>query len=163
MAKADLTAARLRELLTYDPKTGVLRWNAPKYPARPDGVAGTKKPNGYVYIGVDGGLYLAHRLAFVLMTGEWPKHCIDHIDGNPLNNRWENLRDVTHPVNVENQRRPMSTSKTGTLGVVRFKNRFRAYISQKNRSIYLGTFKTEAEAHQAYLHAKRLAHAGCTI
>lgn len=96
MAAADLTAARLREIFTYDPATGVFtRIGCGKsYPGR---------PGRYLQITIDGKQHQAHRLAFLFMTGAWPLACVDHINREQSDNRWENLRDVSVAVNNRNK------------------------------------------------------------
>jgi hypothetical protein len=162
MKNCALTADRARSLLSYDDATGALIWRSPRYPARP-GAAGTIKPNGYIYIGIDGKLYLAHRLVFLLKTGKWPVHNVDHIDGCPTNNRWANLRDVPQARNCENIRRATRKNRTGYLGVAANKLRFAAYISLGNKTKYIGIFNTAQQAHDAYLAEKRQVHVGCTL
>ncbi|SRR6266446_2339189 len=90
--KKILTQERLKELLHYDPETGVFSWIL-KRPAY-----GGNKKRGHEYVlinDVDGRDYRAARLAHLYMTGEWPKHKMDHINRIKDDNRWENLRDVT--------------------------------------------------------------------
>ena len=88
-----LTAARLRELLQYDPETGVFtRLVKTSNGIKVGDVAGTADARGYILIRVDGWLHLAHRLAWLHMTCEWPKGMIDHINGVRDDNRWSNLR-----------------------------------------------------------------------
>jgi hypothetical protein len=97
-----LTAERLRELLDYDPETGVFtrrittgrnrRWKAgDKVSGRPSATT------GYLGIGIGKRRYAAHRLAWLWMTGEWPKNLMDHRDCDRTNNRWVNLREVGSP------------------------------------------------------------------
>lgn len=79
MAKANLTAARLRELLEYDSATGAFHWKVNRgQKARIGSVAGWTDPFGHVHIHVDGRRFLAHRLAWLHVHGEWPKLNIDH-------------------------------------------------------------------------------------
>lgn len=161
MATRDLTAARLRELLNYDPETGLLTWiRSGQGVAYPGKVAGRFRPDGYVNIGIDKQLHQAHRLAWLYMTGEHPKHCIDHIDGNPANNRWANLRDVTHSVNHQN-RRPGGNNTTGYLGITRSGKKWSAKIVTNGKITYLGAHATPEEAHAAYMAAKRIQHEAC--
>lgn len=120
---------------------------------------------GYLKIGIDGERYWAHRLAFFWMTGEWPKHHVDHIDGDGGNNAWGNLRDVTRSVNMQNRKRATKDSLTGILGVTfnRRRQKWVAQIALNNTSKGLGYFETADAAHLAYLKAKRQHHQGNTL
>ena len=159
----ELTAERLRELLHYDPETGVFTRLVRSGPAKVGDAAGTATTSGYIQIRVDGGQYLAHRLAFLCMTGEWPSQFVDHVNGVRDDNRWSNLRPATPSENLQNVRRARADSQTGLLGVSRDRQRFRAQIKVDGQHIYIGTFDTPEQAHAAYLAAKRKLHAGCTI
>jgi len=98
------------------------------------------------------------------MTGEWPVHSIDHRDGNKLNNRWTNLRMVTHKTNCENRVKPNRNSTSGILGVSAAKDgTYKARICSDGAITHLGTFATAEIAQSAYLEAKRRLHGGCTI
>ena len=105
----------------------------------------------------------AYRVAWLLHYGQWPSGEIDHINGNPADDRIENLRDSSRSMNSENIRTATSRNVTGFLGVARHKKRFHAMIKLKGKAIYLGSFKTPNAAHDAYLAAKRELHIGCTI
>lgn len=161
-----ITQSQLHEMLNYDPQTGVFTWRthpSKKVRIRVGDVASSVSTAGYAVIKIFGKPYLAHRLAFLYMRGEWPKNQIDHIDGNRLNNRIENLRDVTAFVNMQNQRRALANNSCGVLGVTRVGNRFQARIKTNRIKVHLGTFATPEEAHYAYLTAKRIRHEGCVI
>ena len=94
---------RIRKLLDYNPDTGVLTWKRSPNPSIKAGsVAGATHINGYVYIGVDRKSYRAHRMAFVCMTGKWPKCQVDHRDRHKDNNRWDNLRESNNTQNQGN-------------------------------------------------------------
>ena len=164
MAKADLTAQRLRELLDYDPLAGVFtRKMRNANCVRVGQVAGYTRPNGYVCIRVDGKSYLAHRLAWMYSNGEWPAGVVDHIDGNTSNNRIANLRDVPHASNMQNQRAAQAHSISGILGVSRVVSGWKARITVGGKKVNLGIFHTHDLAAAAYVTAKRELHAGCTI
>ncbi len=107
-----LTAERLRELLHYDPETGLFtRKTTTSSRASAGGVVGlrpTKK--GYWSVCVEGRRYLSHQLAWFWMTGQWPDPECDHRDTDPSNNRWVNLREATRSQQCANQRRRSDNS-----------------------------------------------------
>lgn len=154
---------RLRELLNYDTATGLLTWRVSRGKAKAGSVVSTRDVRGYLVLGVDGKRYYAHRVAWALMSGDWPAEVIDHIDGDKANNRAANLRCVPISMNAQNRRRVAVRSKSQILGVRKYGARWRAVISISGSQKYLGTFDSAAEAQQAYLAAKRSWHAGCTI
>lgn len=159
-----LTAERLRELLSYDQETGVFTWRVQTNNRVKVGmVAGSLNGQGYVQLRVDGIRYAAHRLAWLYVHGEWPKHQIDHINGSKADNRIANLRDGTQSLNQQNRRTALSTNKTGFLGVASFKGKFRALIYVKGKHVELGSFETPERAHAVYIEAKRKYHEGCTL
>ena len=102
-----ITATRLREILHYDPETGVWTWiDPPKHNSRLTGqVAGNVRSDGYRLIRIRSVAYYSSRLACLYMTGEWPKEEMDHIDRNPSNDQWSNLREATSSDNKYNQTR----------------------------------------------------------
>lgn len=167
MANQDsITALELRAALDYDRDTGLFRWKATRGSrAQAGALVGSSDLYGYKTIRINGRSYKAHRLAWLHVYGFWPSGDVDHINGNRSDNRLQNLRDVTRKVNLENQSRAANNRSTGILGVYydRHSKRFYSRISMHNRSIYLGTFATAAEAQAAYLAAKRRMHVGCTI
>jgi len=100
------------------------------------------------------------------MTGAWPQFEIDHKDTNRTNNRWGNLRDVPHAVNVQNRRKAQRNSRTGVLGVFsQTPGRFYSRIEADSHRVrkYLGTFDSAEAAHAAYVAAKRELHPGGTL
>ncbi len=164
MAKVDLSAARLRELLHYDPETGVFtRPGSIQRPDRAGKQAGHLTRKGYRYIKIGRVNMQAHRLAWLYAHGVWPQHDIDHIDGNPSNNAIANLRDVTRSVNCQNKKTATRFSKVGLLGVCAKNKGWTASIYVDGRQCYLGIFSSPIEAHAAYIAAKRQHHEGCTI
>src|SRR5690606_3747697 len=79
-------------------------------------VAGMVGENGYKYVAIGKLLIRAHRLAWALYYRKWPEEQLDHIDGNPSNNRIENLRDVSPTVNSQNIKKARKANKCGLLG-----------------------------------------------
>lgn len=159
-----LTQARLKELLSYDPETGIFINLINRCAARAGMPIGSLSKEGYIHAGIDMKVYALHRLAWLYMTGSFPSGQIDHIDGCRSNNAFSNLRDVHKDINVQNQKKAQRSNKsTGVLGTFKNGIGFAARISVHNKKHYLGTFKTIDEAHDAYLKAKRELHPGCTI
>lgn len=168
MAKADLTAARLRELLHYDPQTGVFTWLYERRSVPIGSTAGKlHRISGYLRIDLDGKKLFAHRVAWFYMMGIPPERAIDHVDGNRANNSWSNLRQSDGFLNAQNIRGPLVTNTTGFLGVRldsrRVDRRYCASITANGRAVHIGYFHTPEEAHDAYLTFKRQLHQGCTI
>jgi hypothetical protein len=154
---------KLKELLHYDPETGVFTWRVSRSNVKAGTEAGFVHSNGYRYIKFQRKDLLGHRLAFLYMTGAWPEHHIDHINGHPSDNRWCNLRPVDRSANMQNQRKAQSHNRSGFLGVYRNGSRWRAKIDLDGKRKHLGYYDTPEEAHEAYLKAKRELHDGCTI
>lgn len=154
----------VREQITYDPATGLFAW-ASKRKGRfhKEGGIGSKHCAGYVTICLDKRNYLAHRLAWYLHHGIDPDGVIDHRDGDPKNNRIDNLRLGAQGFNLQNQRRPRSDNNAGYLGVAKHKAGFTAQIFKDGKKKHIGLFKDAAQAHQAYLVEKRRVHAFCEI
>lgn len=159
MAKPELTAERLRELLHYEPETGIFTWlvsNGKR--AKVGAIAGTTTSDGYVAIGIGRAQYQAHRLAWLYMTGEWPPHMIDHENTIRTANWWKNLRLATNAQNMQNLRKALPNNKCGMLGVSQRNTTFSAQIKVGGKKHYLGSFDTPELAHAAYLEAKARMH-----
>lgn len=166
MAAAILTATRLRELLHYDPDTGLFtRLKTPKNTTIKVGdVAGFLSKAGYRIIKIDLKAYKAHRLAWLYMTGAFPSEETDHINGIKSDNQFINLREASHSLNAQNYVKPNADNKCGFLGVTkRASGKFVAQIRLMGEMRNLGQCDTPEEAHEVYLKAKRLLHPGCTI
>ena len=163
MAKSDFTAQRVRELLNYDPRTGLLTWKIGRKKAACGSLAGTVTKDGYVRISIDGVKVYAHCAAWLLEHGTWPAAQIDHINGVRDDNRIENLRDVSASVNQQNARRARRDNISGFLGVTRHKKLWTAQLTVNGRTLHLGLFRKPEDASDAYLVAKRKHHEGCTI
>lgn len=99
-----ITQDYLKSLITYNPDTGLFTHTKSRGGYVAGAIAGGKTKLGYWRISIDSKLYLAHRLAFLYMTGELPQGNVDHKDGDPANNVWSNLRLCTQAQNVHNQK-----------------------------------------------------------
>jgi hypothetical protein len=166
MRKSYLTQEELKLLLDYSPETGHFSWRGNRRGVAPWRKTGNIRPDGYLRICVNRVSYLGHRLAWLYVTGEWPQFDIDHIDGNPLNNAFANLRDVAVSSNVQNIKKATQRNSSSKLLGVSYHNRdklWRARIMVKGKNVTLGYFKDKEKAHEAYLEAKRKLHDGCTI
>ena len=138
----ELTQERLKELLYYNPDTGLFTWRVDRRRCRADGGAGSIN-NGYVYIGVDGKKYYAHRLAFLYIDGAFPPGIVDHINRDRVDNRFNNLRYADHTLNGANRH-----DNNKFVGVCwnRRDNRWAARVKVNNHLKPLGTFVTHLAA-----------------
>lgn len=142
---AELTQARLREVLNYNPETGIFTWHA-----RPWKEAGCRRHDGYRLIRVDDFLYLSHRLAWLYVYGELPPQ-LDHKDMVRDHNWIGNLRPATDSQNLGNRKR-RPDNRSGLKGVTFMKEtgRWRARLSFGGRVQYHKHFDTSEEAYAAY-------------
>lgn len=166
MAKTNLTLDLLKESLHYDPLTGIFTRLKTKQLSRWSGKpAGYKDELGYIRIRLtDGKIHKAHRLAWFYVYGNFPDKLIDHIDGNPSNNKIDNLRLANHSENRQNARHGSVSNSHGFLGVSkRSNNRYQAVITLNGLSEHLGTFLTPELAYDAYIKRKREIHPFCEI
>lgn len=148
-----LTAQEVRAAVRYDPLTGAF--------TRPSGRSAGDGDRRYQRVGIGQRRYYAHRLAWLYVTGSWPTGEIDHVNGNKLDNRFANLRDVTTAVNAQNQGSVRSSNRSsGVLGVFRKRDKWRAQIRAGGRAVHIGVFDTIDEAALAYQAAKRRLHSG---
>ena len=156
---------QLKELLEYSPESGEFTWKQSlvKNQVKVGSTAGSIDAYGYRVIRLLGRYYKAHRLAWYYVNSEWPKGCIDHINGIRNDNRISNIRDVDTRTNQENQRKARVDSTSGFLGVTHKRNKWVAQISMHGKRKYLGIFESKEDAHKAYLAAKRTLHIGNTI
>lgn len=153
--RTDLTADRARALLSYNPATGEFRWRRAMAMNRiPAGsVAGHISLAGYRVINVDGVLYYAQRLAWLMQTGCFPASDMDHRNGRRDDNRWSNLRMATRSQNCANSKRRKDNS-TGEKGVALIRGtRWRATIRKDRKRHHLGYFDTKEKAAAAYREA----------
>lgn len=119
---------------------------------------GSENGNGYLRASINDRLHYAHRLIFVLFHGFVPDY-VDHIDGNPTNNRIENLRSVTHAQNMQNQklRRDNKSGQKGVCWNIRDKT-WTVQIFKDSKQHCLGTFTDKDAAVAAYKAASKTLH-----
>ena len=158
MAIPHITQAKLKELMDYDPETGVFTWKVkPAKQIQIGDVAGCTS-DGYVKIRVLGVLYQAHRLAWLYVHGTLP-HRIDHRDGDGTNNRHGNLRECTQAQNMANTKKHKRNT-SGYKGVSWNKDakKWTAKISINWKMKHLGYFETAELAHEFYCLAADMLH-----
>lgn len=147
-----LTQERLKELLHYDPDTGVFTWKASRGRVRAGSVAGSPDGGrGYIMIRIDGKKHLAHRLAFLYVNDAFPPAGVDHIDHCSTNNRLANLRLATQAENCKNSRININNT-SGYKGVTwdKSKGKWMAQARLNITKYYLGRYPTAEEASAAY-------------
>lgn len=156
--EAAITANEIRELLDYDPETGALTWRVARAGAGEAGTpAGQITHKGYLRICVNRKNHYAHRLAWLMATGEWPSGQIDHVNGDRTDNRFENLRVVENRQNCMN-RALQSNNTTGAVGVYKIASKTKPWwgcISHGGKRVGLGCYRTFEEAVAARKRAER--------
>ncbi len=135
----------LRNLFQYDPSSGVLTH------VRTGKPAGSKASKG-CRVSVLKEDYMAHRIIWLLMTGDEPPEVIDHKDGNPFNNKWSNLRSSSHSLNGRNKPTRGYTWDSSV-------RKWKAQMVINGKQKFLGRFDSEKEAHEAYMNACKLHYA----
>jgi hypothetical protein len=146
-----ITQSELKEVLEYNPDTGLFVWKKNSISKKSGSIAGSKYKNGYIYIQINKKIYRAHRLAFLYMTGNFPENFIDHINHIRDDNRWTNLRDATLSQNQAN-RVNQKNNTSGYKGVSWNKQckKWKAQISYMYKDIHIGLYTTPQEAAEAY-------------
>ena len=139
-----ITQQFIKELLHYDPDTGIFTWNKSKGNARKGSEAGwiaNQRCKKYRIIMINGKSYYAHRLACLYVYGYLPEHDTDHINGDGLDNKISNIRYATTTENCRNRRVP-SNNKSGIIGVSWEKkvSKWRVRISHNGKLLCLGLF-----------------------
>lgn len=158
-----LTQARLKELFHYDEATGIfVRRVDNKNGVKAGRISGTtsRARKQYRVIRIDRVLYFCHRLAWLYVHGEFPPGFVDHINGDGLDNRIENLRVVTNAQNVQASLRLPKHNTSGLKGASynKLTKKWIAGISINNKRKHIGAFETAEQAHKAYMDEKRKVH-----
>lgn len=155
-----LTQSELKSQLSYNKDTGIFTWKINKSRlAKIGNIAGSLHNNGYYSICINNKQYLAHRLAWLYISGEMPKNNIDHIDNNKINNKINNLREATKSQNEFNTKLRNNNS-SGFKGVCLDKRKNLWYSSSciNNKRTFLGCFKTAQLASVAYINFTKKHH-----
>jgi hypothetical protein len=149
----------LRSAFTYDPNTGEFYYTKNNRPnVNASGRAGRVAGRGYVYLSYRNRAYLAHRVAFLIVEGSWPRDQVDHINGDKTDNRWGNLRHALPSQNQCNRARRI-VSKSGTRGVyATAEGRWKAEVSFQRKVYRLGHYDSIEDAAAAYQRAVKLLH-----
>lgn len=146
--------------LTYNPETGSLVWSdrGSKFflkhligkEAGSKWIDKTGHKSASLKLSIKGKKFrvVKARVCWLIMTGDWPKYTIDHINRDSWDDRWENLRDVTQSVN--NQNKGLYKSGSRFNGVTKERSKFLAQITNYGLTVQLGTYNTEEEAARAY-------------
>lgn len=155
-----LPPEKISEMLDYDPNTGFLTWKVRNSKRIKVGdIAGCKSPDGRILIGIYGKIYKAHRIAWAIATGAWPQNMIDHINGDPSDNRWVNLREATKSQNMMNVGKIKSnTSGVRGVGWSKAAQKWRAYIRHNKIDIHLGLFDNIEDARKVRIEAVKKYH-----
>jgi len=169
MSRPQFDAEYLRSIIDYNMETGVFTWRERSDVTRTWNTRYAGKIAGYVWTLPSGKQYhsirvrdwpfLAHVLAFLHVTGEWPKGNIDHSNNDGLDNAWTNLRIATKTQNAANSAKPR-TNTSGFKGVSKAKatGKWRASIKVDAKQVWLGNFDTPEAAHAAYLEKAKEIH-----
>jgi hypothetical protein len=146
-----LTQEYLKEILEYNPETGVWIWLISSGCKKRDQQAGNINQKGYRRIYINGRFYMAHQLAWFYMIGKWPKEELDHKNNTPDDNRWNNLREATNHQNKYNRKNNVNNT-SGIKGVHWHKNilMWNARIGVNGKKIHLGYFTIKEDAARAY-------------
>lgn len=154
-----LTIEVIRASLAYDPLTGIMTRKTNSGGSKIGDRAGFPNPLGHIRVAVQGVQYFGHQLAWAHYYGVWPTNYIDHINGDPGDNRIDNLRLCTHAENCRNGKLRSSNS-SGFKGVSFDKSRqkWNAEITHQRRKIHLGRYETREEAAIAYDAAAKKFH-----
>lgn len=146
-----LTAEYVKSRISYCQETGIFRWLSGRSD-RIGEIAG-KGTGPYAVITLRSRNYMAHRLAWLIMTGKWPEFFIDHINGCSRDNRWANLREATQSQNIANSKDILNKYSGLPRGVRdrgKGRLRFRAYLIYQGKTILLGSYETAQEAGESY-------------
>lgn len=145
-----LSADYLRQIINYNPESGVFTWRERRGRVSPGEKASCMDKHGYVVIRIDGHLYKSYRLAWLYMFNKWPDKEVDHLNGIRNDNRIANLREATHSENNQNVQLKKSNT-SGYKGVSWSKSvgKWHAYSRVNGQRIHIGYFEDKNSAYFA--------------
>lgn len=150
-----ITQEELIETFDYDPLTGIVTWKKDKGRIKAGTVVGSKHNRGYLTVRYDYKSYLLHRLIWFMVHGKWPEN-IDHKNGDRTDNRLSNLRKATLVQNNHNTKKKPN-AKCQYIGVFPHGKKWRSFIRENGKRVYIGSFDSPEQAAKAYdKHAVRL-------
>lgn len=163
--KRQLTLERAKQILSYNRETGeFIRIKTNSYKIKPGSKAGGINTIGYVQIGIDGKIYLAHRIAWLFEYGEWPEFEIDHANGLRSDNRIINLREAKHHENICNRPKQINnTSGYKNVSWSKTMDQWMVRINFNKKSIIVGYFKDINDAINASFEARKKYHGEFSI
>lgn len=147
MTETEEFRRRIMEVLEYSPETGLFRWKVMYNSAQKRGWFSGSNKDGYLIIRFNRKSYKTHRLAWLIVYGDFPSGEIDHEDQNKWNNRISNLKDVSHKENSKNCALSKA-NKSGFTGVAFHKitGKWQASIRVDGKIVYLGLFDNIEDA-----------------
>lgn len=148
----------LREHVLYEPDTGIFRRVKNSGGVKSGSVSGTIGSHGYLTVSVCGKNYLAHRLAILDQTGDWPLDIVDHVDGDKTNNRYNNLRQCSKSENGYNMKRRPSRSGIKSVEWHEGAGKWRVRMEAGGKRHHIGFFSSLADAERSAIEARLKLH-----
>jgi hypothetical protein len=145
--KSPATAEEVRCKYAYDPETGNLYYNYSSGNRKAGEQVGWIGGLGYLMTSLNHRQVYVHQIIWLIMAGYWPTEDIDHIDLNSLNNRWENLRHVSHSIN--NYNNPASKKKDYGVYWSKAKGKWKVQTWENGAAKHHGYFIDKDKAIQA--------------
>jgi hypothetical protein len=148
----NISQEELNSILAYDPLTGILIWKDNRSNMIKGSIAGSVNSAGYKTITINSKTFRVQRIIWIMMFGYIPNDFfIDHVNGNKIDNRLENLRLATNSQNQQNRPAPKNNS-SGYRGVTWHKqmNKWMARISHHGKRKLIGFFDSAEDAYKAY-------------
>ena len=148
--------SKLIDLFEY--RDGSLYWKVDRRVVKKGDKAGSVRHDGYCRIKIDQKDYLIHRVIFCMHHGYLPDF-VDHIDGNPSNNRIDNLRECSHAENMRNSKAP-KTNKTGVKGVSwqSLAKKWQVRVQNNKKCFYFGLYDDKELAELVAVEARNNLH-----